>query len=874
MNTPDFDVEITPASESSEYIGSGSFDLSGRAVSGSTTIVSNANVNFLNPKLEIDFNVSMTFNEGTSSQLYLNNYDYTISTTEYKQDDATYNYWSGILMRALVYDAYSGAYLGTTDGTLFTNTQAMSKNVPFGQMFGQNGESLLLNELKDYVNRVRYTTTPINSINVVNYSKYGSLTTASASFKFDNYLPSVNGNVRIVLDAVWVGVEVNTYYNTENDPNLWYISPFFSPNNATWFDYTYPGEAYKHSGYTENITFSYSAKINDTVPETGNRNVRKKNLFGSSKTPFKYLTDFTKMFGLKYRYDTVEKKIYIEKRENYYKNEIEKLTVDFSKGVKINPVSTTNKWYKFALETPESYAAILYNKKNNNEYGSARVNTDYDFNNDEKNLMDGNVYKNVIPYRLSSYFFKKNPPIPNVLLFPSFEYTLYNGTEDSYTVTMSKQFSLLSDYTTTYSDTKNRLCLFSSDNGYMEDIDNALVIFNGFEDNSGFRITDDVPEMIEMNEKPCYLLTTNNGLAIQNVSIPLFNKYIATASNEVTTSLDFVVPEQIFGDNTIKYNENATIYYQFWGNYMKDLYNKNTKIITVNAFVRENPIDAMRKFYFFDNCYWVISKINNYTVGNDEPIQVELIKVNDMDNYLKKNDFTIKYQITATPNSFDFSSSSGSKDIEVRGTKYVGSTMSETDVIVLSAPSWVTATTTKITCSQNTTPNTRSGDIVFAIKDDTSVTVSVRVSQVGKSTNTVRVIMPDNINVISNNTPANVIDGTIFINVAFSDTSLGDYTTVYSGPVKDETNQWNVINAQTMDVALETTATTLTLTFTVPQAEFGRAIRLDYGNEYGGYRGGGDPCRELTWSQQISVPGETHLTLTDFTVKWDESGCD
>lgn len=636
MNVPDFEAGSTSNTNNNIEITTSVLSLPGETVQNSKTIASGIDVSYVNPKIDLDLQVDLDFPTQASTQQYINQYTHVEQDTEHMEDDYTNNYWSGMLMRATIYDSNSGAYLGTTDASLYTNTKQGNKNTPFGYMFGINGESYLVNNLLRTLNNGIYKDTPLSNIKVVNYEKtvLGS-GDATANLKFESYLPAVSGNINIKLEVVWVDVRVGTYYSIQNEPTAWYIFPSVCTNNSTWFNFTYINDANLYSNKTNNIDFHYSGNITDSEPKVGSRNVTKKVIFGSTKSPYKYLVDFTKMFGLKYRYDVYSKTVYIDTRSTYYYDDVEPLTVDISKGIKINPTSNDNKWYKFSLETPETYAAVLYNKKNNLEYGAARINTDYDFNNSEKNLMDGNIYKNLIPYRLSSYFFKPNPPIPNVLLFPNYDYTLYDGTDSTYTITLTKQFALLNDYGTAYNDTNNRLCLFDSKNSFMEDVDNALVFFNGYETNSGFRITDDVDEMLEMNENPCYLLTQNSQLAVLNVDVPLFNKYYSGNSNTYTSSFDFVVPSQIFGGTNITYNENSTIYYQFWNNYMKDLYNKNTKLITVYCFIKDIPNEAMRKFYFFDNCYWVISKISNYTVGEKDPVQVELVKVNDLNNYIK-----------------------------------------------------------------------------------------------------------------------------------------------------------------------------------------------------------------------------------------------
>lgn len=557
-------------------------------------------------------------------------------------------FWTGLLFRVEAYTT-SGSYIGSTPSVLYSNNgvDGLSDrcyNRKWGSTDAGNFQTECLNQLLHSLNNDNeFKSKPITEIIYQNYEK-GMLD--SIPIEFNQNLPFIGQPAVLKMSAYWVYSQIDQLitgggYNNEayHGGLIKYGDNQYVNYGDQWFDATYIYEAKNWSGRARSITFNV---LSGQVSKSGQVRslvfpITKKKLFGGTKSPYKYLVDFTKMFGLKYRYDRYTRTIYIEKRRNYYTGEVKSLDVDLTKGVSITPTTAQSKWYSLELETPESYASLLYNRTNAVTYGNKLFGVDYEFNNDNTNLVEGNIYKNILPYRLSSYYFKPNAGMPSFLLSPSIKYSLYNEDEGLYTVDISNQWNQIKDdYGTSYQDTSTRMCLFNADNKYMSDIDNSLVFFNGFEKNKNFIISDNIKEMFDMNEKPCYLFTRNPQIAIQNPNIPVFTKYSENYIENVGSfdaSFDFTVPNQIFGYEGVKYNENSTIYNAFWKDYLDDLYDKNTKLVTLNAFLQNNPIEEMRDFYYFDGCYWVISKIFDYVIGGYEPTKVELVKVNDVKNY-------------------------------------------------------------------------------------------------------------------------------------------------------------------------------------------------------------------------------------------------
>ena len=82
------------------------------------------------------------------------------------------------------------------------------------------------------------------------------------------------------------------------------------------------------------------------------------------------------------------------------------------------------------------------------------------------------------------------------------------------------------------------------------------------------------------------------------------------------------------------YVDKATIYERWWANYIADLYDADTRV--VEAYVKmEGKVvgDWLRAIYWWDNCYWVLTEINDYNITSYATTRCKFVKVNDIANY-------------------------------------------------------------------------------------------------------------------------------------------------------------------------------------------------------------------------------------------------
>lgn len=402
--------------------------------------------------------------------------------------------------------------------------------------------------------------------------------------------------------------------------------------------------------------------------------INKKTLLRTESTPADFLLSYSKIFGLYFVKDIDSKTINIYTRNNFFKNEIEDWSgrIDYSKDFTINPILFEKKWYKLAAETPDTYYASKYNKEYNITYGQKRLDTGYNFNAETEDLYSDNIYENIITARdISKYyrnFYTSNDEYAPAFLNDNATYTLYNNVggvlndsdQEIYGANHIDVSKTVEWNNIPGNDIYSKLCFFTldGDEKSLSEIKTSLIMFNGYSsmydinDNPiNYYITDDLSEMSILNSGEfCYLYTNNeydvndNQIAIKCGSLPVFSRYISNQGS-ISHSLDFGLPKEIFVN--LDYNESTTIYNKFWDKFYKDQLSVNTKKVT--CFVKMNDLwvnnEMLRKFYYFDNAYWLLNKIEGYDINSDITTRCEFIKVQDIGSYISGIPFLGEYMV-------------------------------------------------------------------------------------------------------------------------------------------------------------------------------------------------------------------------------------
>lgn len=400
---------------------------------------------------------------------------------------------------------------------------------------------------------------------------------------------------------------------------------------------------------------SLKAVMGGTIGRTGT-NVTKQLLLNTEASPCDYLLSYCKMYGLYFSKSLYKKHISIETRKTFYNREkvidISK-DIDYSKGVTIAPIAFNSKWVEFAQEQDETKYVTEYKTTKGIIYGSKVLNTGYEFDSEKKQLLEGNVFKSAIEGLERSKYFTcyNNDSKVRPWFGMGMKYQLYNG-DDTIEVYGSNSvgsnlLGINEGDGMKYYDLFPKIQFHSIDNK-PTDGNNCLIFFSGFKNltngranNINYFLTDDSYYQSQLNEgTPCWLFVSEDKdinekpIARKLTEIPVFERYLT--DNDGTTikkSLDFGTAQELFIPN-YGISEDVNIYNNFWKTYLEDLYDVNTKIMTVYMRLKGNVgYNLLRQFYWFENSIWRINKISDWNIGTEDTVKVEFVKVQDSTDY-------------------------------------------------------------------------------------------------------------------------------------------------------------------------------------------------------------------------------------------------
>ena len=380
---------------------------------------------------------------------------------------------------------------------------------------------------------------------------------------------------------------------------------------------------------------------------------KKAQLLNTDYTPADWLLSYAKQFGLYFSKDKDANKIYIRTRKSFYDGntiiDLNKM-IDNSKQRTINPIVFDAQWYTWQLEQENSTFSKIYQDTYGVKYGSQKVNTGYNFDGNDNDLLNGNIFKGAIECleRSDMFTYTGNDTIDKPWQYQGFSYNLYSSTdiEESTEITVpatTRLNKLKSFQTLKFYDLFSKVQLHD-DSNKPSDGSKILLFFDTFVptkskvngDDINYWLTDDNNAMAVLNEDtPCWLYTlqpTNEATPI--TSIPHFGRYLINDSqNIITSSWDFGNVRQLYIPDVYS-TQNATIYSQYWKKYISDLYDIDTKKLTCYVTFKGKPTEEwLRYFYWFENSIWRISKIIDHNVTSNNSTKVEFIKVQDITNY-------------------------------------------------------------------------------------------------------------------------------------------------------------------------------------------------------------------------------------------------
>ena len=375
-------------------------------------------------------------------------------------------------------------------------------------------------------------------------------------------------------------------------------------------------------------------------------------LLGSTKTPADYLLSFAKTFGLYFVVEPSTKEVTLCWRSDFFNGG----TIDLTKridrrSISLKPLAVESKWFVLKDETKGKFADE-YAKTYGATYGSKKVNTGYEFNDETKDILSSSVLKGAVTaLERSGYFNTVLRPgsvfVPSVFLDNGCTYTLWN---DGKSYDTEIQTPPATGTTITYYNNDpgydyefaNKLQLHDA-SGKAVDGEDILVFFEGVNDYEYFKVSDDDATMYNITGgKACWNLDPGNPAGL---TIPSFQRYTWRSGwYHVRSSLDYGEPRematlrQIYSDG-----DTRALYARAWRSYLTDRYDGDTKVMTCKVDLAGLRVDAglLRNFYWYEGALWVLNKIKNYSMTTHAPTDCEFVQVQDKDNYTNGQNFSI-----------------------------------------------------------------------------------------------------------------------------------------------------------------------------------------------------------------------------------------
>ena len=381
-----------------------------------------------------------------------------------------------------------------------------------------------------------------------------------------------------------------------------------------------------------------------------NRVISKDILLNTTYSPAEFLISYCKTFGLHLFKDIVEDKIYICPRNKFYDREnIVDINdkIDHSKPIEINPVYVDTNYVSLSNKVVDGISNKDYKGKYGKIFGQKIIDTGFEFNADTKELNSSSVLKNAIQTKeQSQYFYLPDSNGINPYVYNGFTYSLYkDGQSDGETKTIEVPKKVLKDTFNFFEPEYPFYDIlskpqFEDDTHKRLDTEGVMLFFTGKQDvtDKGLYLTDDNSYMTILNNNPCWLMTNSEydalgaKIASKITELPRFSRYYE-GNKYMMYSWDYGSPRELYVPD-IQNNEEGNIYHLYFKNYLTDLYDINTKVVT--CYVKADGIlteEYLRKIYWFDNAIWRLNRIYDYNPNSLNTTKCEFIKIQDLANF-------------------------------------------------------------------------------------------------------------------------------------------------------------------------------------------------------------------------------------------------
>jgi ferredoxin len=362
-------------------------------------------------------------------------------------------------------------------------------------------------------------------------------------------------------------------------------------------------------------------------------------LFDGTPSPADFLLSYCKAFGLFIVKSPTADEVRIFRRDTYFNGGVVDISdrVNIAEAMDVTPIAAPTRYLSFSAASGGEIGSD-YQKRNGRDYGSLVVNTGYDFDRETTDVTKGNVLRGGVMVTDAGEDYSTPVSLDGepLLNWEVYGYTITDG--DGEEMPVAPVFYERRDYWggSPY-DYAPKLSLTGDKDGSCVLLFRVPSATYGEGNTFGYRVSDDTPLMLEMNDgKACWLLSSLDDDCLE-VTPPIFSRNLPTAedSGEIERTMDYAVPTEVF-DKTIRaFGELSTIGEQYWGAFLGDRYGQDARRVTCKVRLDGVQVsgEMLRRFYYFDGALWALLSINDYAPSKSAAASCEFIRVSNPTAY-------------------------------------------------------------------------------------------------------------------------------------------------------------------------------------------------------------------------------------------------
>lgn len=404
----------------------------------------------------------------------------------------------------------------------------------------------------------------------------------------------------------------------------------------------------------DNPTFTFTnvqSSISVSQEYRSNFKLTMKDLFPANYSPFNILLQYTKLFNLVWHYDQLRNKVIVMTREKWFSMYMDNVLdwsdkIDKSREFSFKPLAWDKKYITFNYDDFEMDWLKPFKERYGITYGTKRITTQYNFNQETEELMCTNDSDKINPsIQISMSRFPMscvNSATPAPMKYTE---TFIGNRKDNKAANIWGQFFF-----------KNGVQNWDSDGGknnVYTDTTGTSQVNPGFR-NFGINIVDDTEFQIRRKifapDMTVYASSSARRLQVPTNTRPIFSvfdksgNYSCQFSKPAMTFYDNDAPEMQKTLNVLWFSYNLgpadqfaqDVYTTRWSKIIEEQYNEQNKLIT--CYVKLDDTDyrnlTCNRFVQIGNVLYTIYKVNDFQLGIGGLTKVTLLQVWDKSKYL------------------------------------------------------------------------------------------------------------------------------------------------------------------------------------------------------------------------------------------------